>query len=279
MPLLILITYLTRKYVVFFGLQLYSLVHIADATYSQATVPCYILANAYCLLALFTGRSLRFQTLSFGVIAIGGYYSQQLGQPGLMLVASAISYFLASNLGLYPITQIRAYLRAKANDPRNIIKSLSNLSTQEFSKLSDAERGKAFECFVARLFQSINGSGKTVEQMRVQGKLPKRTSSGDSGVDVISDAVINGTKTRFLIQTKLYSGKVGNKAIQEILSAATIPYYRGNAEQVICAVITNSQFTWSDSVKDLVDANKKTLFLIEGHELVKMAKNHQMLAA
>lgn len=61
------------------------------------------------------------------------------------------------------------------------------------------------------------------------------TGSGDQGADVI--AVKEGL--RLVIQCKLYSTPVGNKAVQEVAAAKT--FYNGN-----CAVvITNNEFTTS----------------------------------
>ena len=61
------------------------------------------------------------------------------------------------------------------------------------------------------------------------------SGSGDQGADVIAEK--NGIK--LIVQCKLYSSPVGNKAVQEVAAAGG--YYKGD----ITAVITNNEFTKS----------------------------------
>lgn len=61
------------------------------------------------------------------------------------------------------------------------------------------------------------------------------SGSGDQGADVIAEK--NGLK--LVVQCKLYSSSIGNKAVQEV--AAALGFYHGD----ISAVITNSDFTKS----------------------------------
>ncbi len=68
------------------------------------------------------------------------------------------------------------------------------------------------------------------------------SGSGDQGADVIAEK--NGIK--LIIQCKLYSSPVGNKAVQEV--AAAHGYYEGD----ISAVITNNGFT--KSAKQLAES-------------------------
>jgi restriction system protein len=73
-------------------------------------------------------------------------------------------------------------------------------------------------------------------------------ASGDQGVDVIAEK--NGMKVG--IQCKLYSGSVGNKAVQEIIAAKHFYMFHH------CAVVTNSSYT--SSAKSLAQsANVKLL--------------------
>lgn len=67
--------------------------------------------------------------------------------------------------------------------------------------------------------------------------------SGDQGADVI---VTNDAGFTIIVQCKMYSQPVGNKAVQEVNSAVT--HYGGN----IGMVITNSSFT--KSAKQLADS-------------------------
>ena len=72
--------------------------------------------------------------------------------------------------------------------------------------------------------------------------------SGDQGADVIAESK-GGLK--IIVQCKLYSQPVGNKAVQEVYSA--LNYYSGD----YAFVITNSTFT--KSAKQLADSNKVML--------------------
>jgi restriction system protein len=60
-------------------------------------------------------------------------------------------------------------------------------------------------------------------------------ASGDQGADVIAE---KGGK-KIVVQCKLYGGSVGNKSVQEVLSAK---YYYGSD---LAVVVTNSEFTKS----------------------------------
>ena len=68
-------------------------------------------------------------------------------------------------------------------------------------------------------------------------------ASGDQGADLIAKK----SERILLVQCKLYTKPVGNKAVQEIVSA--LQYYGGNEG----AVVTNSEFTIS--AKKLANAN------------------------
>lgn len=78
-------------------------------------------------------------------------------------------------------------------------------------------------------------------------------STGDQGADIL--AKFKGRS--LVIQAKCYKGKVGNKAVQEVVSA--LQYYGGDQAWVI----TNSSFT--QSAKDL--AQKTNVKLIDGFDL------------
>lgn len=78
-------------------------------------------------------------------------------------------------------------------------------------------------------------------------------SSGDQGADVL----VEKGGIRAVIQCKLYSKAVGNKAIQEAFTAQK--HYRANAS----AVVTNSTFT--PSAREL--ANSTRVLLLHVHDL------------
>lgn len=109
--------------------------------------------------------------------------------------------------------------------------------TEELYDFKNIKDGFEFEDYVGRLFKKL---GYNVEQTKL---------SGDQGADLIIEK--DGIKT--VIQTKLYSQPVGNKAVQEVVGA--IAYYEADAG----AVVTNSTFT--SSAIEL--ANKNNVELID----------------
>jgi hypothetical protein len=111
---------------------------------------------------------------------------------------------------------------------KNLLKPESEtINIEDVDKMSGFE----FEGFLSKLFRKM---GYSV----IQTKL-----SGDQGADLI----IEQSKKKTVVQAKCYSGKIGNKAIQEVV--ASIKHY--NAADGI--VVTNSHFT-SSAVK-LADSN------------------------
>ena len=86
----------------------------------------------------------------------------------------------------------------------------------------DSMDGWEFEEFCARLLERIGYNDITVT-----------SGSGDFGADVIAYKDTN----KYVIQCKNYSGKVGNKAVQEVFSAKA--YYSAD----IAVVMTNNYFT------------------------------------
>jgi HJR/Mrr/RecB family endonuclease len=81
-------------------------------------------------------------------------------------------------------------------------------------------------------------------------------ATGDQGADIIA----NKDGKNIIIQTKRYKGTVGNKAVQEVISA--VHYYGGDEGWVI----TNSTFT--PSAKAL--AQKSKIKLIDGYALFQI---------
>ena len=81
--------------------------------------------------------------------------------------------------------------------------------------------GEEFETYIGRLLRSAGYA--------VRGT----PTTGDQGADLIA----NKDGRKVIIQAKRYEGAVGNKAVQEVLSAVT--YYGGDEGWVV----TNSTFT------------------------------------
>lgn len=115
----------------------------------------------------------------------------------------------------------------------------------------DNMNGFQFEHYLVELFKSLK---YTV----------KRTSdTNDFGADLI----LQKDGKKIVVQAKRYKGKVGVKAIQEILGAKS--YYKANSAWVI----TNSSYTKSA----LTFASKTNVQLIDRNILIKMQKKSRKI--
>jgi len=112
---------------------------------------------------------------------------------------------------------------------------------------NDKMTGKEFENYIAKLLRE---KGYT----DVRGT----PATGDQGADLIAK---KDNKT-IIIQAKRHQGKIGNKAVQEIIGA--LSFYRGDEGWVI----TNSTFTLS--AKAL--AQKSNIKLIDGQSLNRIGE-------
>ena len=112
----------------------------------------------------------------------------------------------------------------------------------------DSLNGYEFEDFLKNLFSKM---GYQVKQTRL---------SGDQGADVV--VIKFGEKT--VIQAKCYGGKVGNKAVQEIMAAISL--YKAQKGMVI----TNNYFI--SAAVELANANN--IELVDRDGLEKMINNH-----
>lgn len=108
--------------------------------------------------------------------------------------------------------------------------------------------GFEFEDYLKTLFSKM---GYQVEQTKL---------SGDQGADL----VVVKFAERTVIQAKCYGGKVGNKAVQEIMAA--ISFYRAQKGMVI----TNNYFT--PAAVELANAN--SIELIDRNGLEELINNH-----
>ena len=110
-------------------------------------------------------------------------------------------------------------------------------SENETTTIGDVDlmTGFEFEYFLGKLFSNM---GYKVKQTKL---------SGDQGADLVIER--NGVKT--VIQAKRYTGKVSNKAIQEVV--ASIKHYKASSGMIV----TNSYFT-SSAVK-LANSNEVRL--------------------
>ncbi|MCK4428950.1 MAG: restriction endonuclease [Candidatus Aenigmarchaeota archaeon] len=108
--------------------------------------------------------------------------------------------------------------------------------------------GFEFEDFLSKLFKNM---GYKVTQTKL---------SGDQGADLIIER--NHKKT--VVQAKCYSGKLSNKAIQEVV--ASIKHYKASAGMVV----TNSHFT--PSAVKLADSNE--VRLIDRNKLKELIEKY-----
>ena len=81
-----------------------------------------------------------------------------------------------------------------------------------------------------------------------------------------ADLVLNKNNEKTVVQAKFYSSPVGNKAVQEVVSA--IAFYNANKGMVV----TNNRYT--QSAIELANANN--IKLIDGAELQKMCESIQI---
>ena len=124
-------------------------------------------------------------------------------------------------------------------------KNLNDNNSNTSIELIDEMSGHEFEIFLSDLYEKM---GFTVEMT---------SATGDQGADLI--AIKNGEKN--IIQAKNYSNSVGNKAVQEVISAMS--FYSGDR----AIVVTNNFFTKSaiELAKagnvELIDRDKLQLFI------------------
>ncbi len=111
----------------------------------------------------------------------------------------------------------------------------AQLEQSEFDPLDLPDDGFEFEFWVADNLKKFGWDAKAT------------AGAGDQGVDVI--AIKNDIKVG--IQCKLYSGSVGNKAVQEIIAA------RDYFDLDFAAVLTNAEYT--KSAKELALKSKVKL--------------------
>lgn len=123
------------------------------------------------------------------------------------------------------IEQLENVLAQKNSEIFDLREKFGNTKAHDLEKLEfdyDSMNGWQFEEFCSKILQNNGYDDVSVT-----------SGSGDFGADII--AYKDGEK--YVIQCKNYSGKVGNKAIQEIFSAKA--YYKAD----IAVVMTNNYFT------------------------------------
>lgn len=126
------------------------------------------------------------------------------------------------------ISRLKNLISQKEDEITNIKKENEDNEEEKYEEFEildfdyDSMNGWQFEEFCAKLLEK-NG----YEDISVT------SGSGDFGADIIA----HKDKNKYVIQCKNYSGKVGNKAVQEIYSAKA--YYKAD----LAVVMTNNYFT------------------------------------
>ena len=146
------------------------------------------------------------------------------GKPLLDKWHAEIDYFITEHIRpTLPIKQ-QSMLQDVRDEITCMIKARTEIQAQQtpiFQAFSDAMTPSEFEGFCAEQLQ-LTGWGAYVTP-----------GSGDQGVDVIAEK----DGVHVVLQCKLYSGSVGNAAIQEIVAGKA--YEKAD----YCAVVTNSKYT------------------------------------
>lgn len=112
----------------------------------------------------------------------------------------------------------------------------------------DKMNGEEFEKYLEELFRNMNYKVKRTPYQK------------DFGADLI----IEGNMHRYAVQAKRYTGNVGIKAVQEVVSAKA--YYKCDG----AIVVTNSRLT--DAAKELAKSNN--VIVIQRKELKNYIKKY-----
>lgn len=145
--------------------------------------------------------------------------------------------------------KVEMYKWKKSIELREFENGLLNPNIPKYSiEDLDVMNGFEFESFLIKLFSNM---GYKVEQTKL---------SGDQGADLI----IERNKNKTVVQAKCYSGKISNKAVQEVV--ASIKYYKASDG----IIVTNSYFT--PSAIKLADSNQ--VRLIDRNKLKELIKKY-----
>jgi restriction system protein len=138
--------------------------------------------------------------------------------------ADEINYFINQHIGPLLTIQEQSLLRRERAQITQIITQRVEALTRDrpvFGEFSNNMTPVEFETFCAEQLRQSGWNAHVTRQSR------------DQGVDVIAEK--NGL--RIVLQCKLYSNPVGNKAVQEAVAA------RAFEQAHYCAVVSNSSYT------------------------------------
>lgn len=160
------------------------------------------------------------------------------GKPVLEKWIEEINYFINEHVGPSLTTQEQSLLRReRAGITQTIMQRVERVvhDRPAFDAFSDKMTPVEFEAFCAEQLRQSGWDAHVTRQSR------------DQGVDVFAEK--NGL--RIVLQCKLYSAPVGNKAVQEAVAA------RAFEQAHYCAVVSNSSYT--PAAEQLASTNKVLL--------------------
>lgn len=173
---------------------------------------------------------------------------------GLNLKEDQINYILII-LGAIIALILLNYLKALFFKKKNVF------SIEDIDSLGGTDKkrgGFLFESYISGLYSRMGFFSETVTELKEKGIL--KTKGFDQGADVVLEYFEGNERRRAIVQCKLYSGKVGNEAIQQVVAA--LAFYGANK----AIVVTNSFFT--DAAIELARANNVNL--VDRLELIKL---------
>lgn len=160
------------------------------------------------------------------------------GKPLVEKWVEEIHYFVKEHVGPLLTTQEQSLLRReKAAITQAIMQHIEQVVRDKpvFDSFSETMTPVEFEAFCAEQLRQSGWDAHVTRQSR------------DQGVDVIAEK--NGL--RIVLQCKLYSAPVGNKAVQEAVAA------RAFEQAHYCAVVSNSSYT--SAAEQLASTNRVLL--------------------
>lgn len=160
------------------------------------------------------------------------------GKPVLDKWAEEIEYFIdrhvKPSLTSSEQSVLRKYQRAITGAVAQHIEQVTN-GKPVFEALSDSMTPTEFEVFCAEQLRQAGWNASVTRRSR------------DQGVDVVAEK----DGLRLVLQCKLYSNPVGNKAVQEAVAA------KGFEQAHYCAVVSNTRYT--SAAEQLASTNKVLL--------------------
>lgn len=159
---------------------------------------------------------------------------------------------------------------------RGFKKNFTSKSLEEIDNLGDGDSragGFLFEDYIASLYNELGYEAHTVGELKKAGIV--KTKGFDQGGDVILKFVNNGRLVVAVVQCKLYSKPVTNKAVQE--AHAAIGIYKPLVGAEMAIVITNNYYT--AAAIELAQANNVALVNRDQlAALIERAKNPKLAA-